>query len=739
MPRISKKSIRSLNASVRKYCKQAISDMVQIIVQSDADATLAAVEARRVRICDTPHNGNAGETPDAPTETRSRYGCGCEGCARAPATATLLSITTVNKLKYTQSRVAELAAHGKVDVGNALAQKTALKAIVATKGFYLTHETIVDALEQTTHGRDSNVDGAASCVEGSPPVPISNVHRRTRLSFIPSPYDALSLPARRRCRYDECASPPSPDQTPVSDQSLSVLLSPLKKDNLRKRKQDGYSRAIDAVLRCHIFLWSTYAPSAEAQNVYVLSHDEFGKLLEGLLLLLTPLLDEWLELALDKAAEKYRDAREERKANKWPLYAGKGHVLSADACFQVKGYQSPHSMVHFVCHLTQLVLSRFHLTKHALPEQLACISHAVCSVSGVLSNSGDMDWYGTKAALAFIYERRPEFLENALVTRDGDVKGYPISTLAPAKLMHESTALVDGACFTHLLKNLFKFADKELPSVTCKCMVKSTKNHRFTSPLPRNMHAWVYNLMRKAEAIYLPEKYIGGYCNEGEFPESVATDAREKSRANAIEYFCAELDIMLEHFQGNHEKCAHGALAPNAQVFCCDAQVIALKRYIGTLEVNARLLFSPVGSTHVQYVESNHSQIAKVRSKGVNMSAAASFLGETVALLQIQELQFASNGIFRSSLAEMCELVKEHLGYDLAVDELKEEKSLNQRLSLKTKRSTKAFQMEVQKARARKRSALTKNKNKQGTSGAYASGGTTAAVDLAVAVGTAKM
>ena len=124
--------------------------------------------------------------------------------------------------------------------------------LTVCKGFYLTHETIVDALEQTTHGRDSNVDGAASCVEGSPPVPISNVHRRTRLSFIPSPYDALSLPARRRCRYDECASPPSPDQTPVSDQSLSVLLSPLKKDNLRKRKQDGYSRAIDAASSLHL-------------------------------------------------------------------------------------------------------------------------------------------------------------------------------------------------------------------------------------------------------------------------------------------------------------------------------------------------------------------------------------------------------------------------------------------------------------------------------------------------------
>ena len=129
--------------------------MVQIILQSDADATLAAVEAKRVRICDTPNDCNAGEAYDAPTETRSGYECGCEGHARAPATATPLSITTVNNMTHTQSRVAELAAQGKVGVVNALAQITSLKSAVAVKGFYLTPETIVDALEQTTHARDS--------------------------------------------------------------------------------------------------------------------------------------------------------------------------------------------------------------------------------------------------------------------------------------------------------------------------------------------------------------------------------------------------------------------------------------------------------------------------------------------------------------------------------------------------------------------------------------------------------
>jgi hypothetical protein len=113
------------------------------------------------------------------------------------------------------------------------------------------------------------------------------------------------------------------------------------------------------------------------------------------------------------------------------------------------------------------------------------------------------------------------------------------------------------------------------------------------------------------------------------------------------------------------------------------------------------------------------------------MSAPACFLGEALALLVIQELQLAACGIYRSSLAELSVLVGEHLGVELVVEEAKVMESLVKRVKLKVKRSTKAHKVKVDASRARKRSALAKKK--KGTSGAYASGGTAAAVDAEAA------
>ena len=158
---------------------------------------------------------------------------------------------------------------------------------------------------------------------------------------------------------------------------------------------------------------------------------------------------------------------------------------------------------------------------------------------------------------------------------------------------------------------------------------------------------------------------------------------------------------MLEHFQGNHEKCQHGALSPDAQVFCCTAQVNALARYLGTLKDSAPLLLSPVGVTHLQYLESKHAGVARVRRKGVLMAAPAAFLGEALALLQIQELQFAANGVYRSALVEISKLVDEHFGIKFAVDSVKMQEALRRRLNLKKRRATPDFKAQVGKARAR--------------------------------------
>ena len=191
----------------------------------------------------------------------------------------------------------------------------------------------------------------------------------------------------------------------------------------------------------------------------------------------------------------------------------------------------------------------------------------------------------------------------------------------------------DGTCYTHAPKNVFKWADKVLPKEECKCAKKSTKNHRFTAPLPGHMHAWVCHLLKQAELMYLPEK-TEGYCAPGAYPVSVMDEARASRRDAAIEYFGKELDVMLQHFLGNHTRCSHKPIT-DEQAFSCSgsAQVDALTQYLGTLKDKAPMLLSPNGIVHVQYVEINQSVIARVRKKPIPMSAAACFLGEATSLL----------------------------------------------------------------------------------------------------------
>ena len=90
--------------------------------------------------------------------------------------------------------------------------------------------------------------------------------------------------------------------------------------------------------------------------------------------------------------------------------------------------------------------------------------------------------------------------------------------------------------------------------------VQDQKYHWLTTPMPLQMTAWVYQLLHSAEAKYLPEKAHEGYCTEGEFLAHIASDeARAELRGHAIDYFCVELDVMLENFQGRRERCLHGA------------------------------------------------------------------------------------------------------------------------------------------------------------------------------------
>ena len=238
-------------------------------------------------------------------------------------------------------------------------------------------------------------------------------------------------------------------------------------------------------------------------------------------------------------------------------------------------------------------------------------------------------------------------------------------------------------------------------------------------------HAWVYDLLEQAEVSYLPEKQQG-FCAEGSFPATISDTERAAMRDKTIEHMRLEIDVMLGHLQGEHSRCTHGPLKEDTTSFCCSTQVVKLTAYLGVLKKNLPLLLLALRKTHVQYAESNHSAMAKVRPKGTLMSATACFLGEALALLHVSELQLAAHGEFRSSLVELSVHVEQHLGVSFQVDVEQRICALNKRLRIKLRRATPAYKKKVAATKLRKRAALANNQ--KGTSGAYASGASSAAL-----------
>jgi len=726
----------------KRHISDVMDGIIAKIVQSYTVSLAEVLERRRATLSAAaakaqPRNGVG--------EAAVGRGCGCDGCAGAPESALPLTVTAVNKMNLAPVRKAELLAHGIVDAGNAAAQKTSLKLLATKHALRLTggarqardrEEDCPDAAEVET-----TPTGASATVPMATESPVKRPPPK-RMAMIPSPsFDLGSLKPRHKSRVRLPDSPDHPmqerdgdDRSPPSIVPAALLctLGLGVGEHLDPRVERGYAWACNAILSSHLLLYADYARAAwtatcHSLSLFILPNKMFASLLEALLLLTSSLLDEWLLFSTDVVDMAYHTARRTRNSFKWPMYAGKGVCLQADACFQVVGYQSPHGMVHVVDSFTQLTVARCHLTKHELPSSLTvrAATGGFRSVNGILTNSGDLDWYGTTKCLEWLHEHRPLFLLCATMTRDGDVIGHPIDTLVPAALLRAEARLFDAACYTHALKNLFKFGNKTLPTESCMCGAgKSNRNHRFTGALLQKMHAWVYHLLEQAELSYLPEKQHG-FCAEGSFPATISDIERAAMRDKAIEHMRLEIDVMLGHLQGEHSRCTHGPLKEDTTSFCCSAQVVKLTAYLGVLKKNLPLLLSALGKTHVQYAESNHSVVAKVRPKGTQMSATACFLGEALALLHVSELQLAAHGEFRSSLGELSVLVEEHLGVSFQVDVEQRMCTLNKRLRMKLRRATPAHKKKVAATKLRKRAALAKNQ--KGTSGAYASGASSAA------------
>lgn len=226
----------------------------------------------------------------------------------------------------------------------------------------------------------------------------------------------------------------------------------------------------------------------------------------------------------------------------------------------------------------------------------------------------------------------------------------------------EFARFVKGACHTRAMKNYFKRM-KELSKVKCKCVGYTRKNHRITGQLPANSHAWIFHVLHECEAVALPEKRAAA----GDlltYPIDLGSPARQLRRGEACDRYRNELDVHCLHMTNDHSLCKHAALPEDFKYFTCPVQKGAFKVLLGDYKEMAPELITDIGLVHVQYNESMHKSVANHRPKGFVYSPAACALGEVLAILEHNELQFYKHDVVLHHQEAISVMLKTAVGVD---------------------------------------------------------------------------
>lgn len=326
--------------------------------------------------------------------------------------------------------------------------------------------------------------------------------------------------------------------------------------------------------------------------------------------------------------------------------------------------------------------------------------------------------------LEYLKMLAPGLTKKTIIAVDGDIKGNDGIETKGNEFDQQDGKTPDGRrfmigrCYTHILKNLFKFMDSKIPKVKCTCSSKSSKNHRLTGNLPRCLVSFISAILVKCVEMYVPNADVRGEQN---LRHSKLDESR---RTLACGWFKAELFTSYFHMRGVHSNCRHGPLKdPDGEkTFCCPDQVSALLKYLEGVAGKAGELLTPAGRVHIQYLESNHALFSLIRKKGdKTIGDVGSFLGECFGLLKVLELQIAYSDPSEAFcfLTEFETAFKFHFGFDLKVHDHAME-DVDQRVKLKKSRMCPVFKAKVAARKAKKR----EKKQKQGKrSGSYISGG----------------
>jgi len=290
--------------------------------------------------------------------------------------------------------------------------------------------------------------------------------------------------------------------------------------------------------------------------------EDFANIQVAVFLLLTWILADMCKIGLEAEHRIRQERSASRCSEGWPFYTSIP-PFAADACFGTRGHCSITGMVHVVTFMTSFVVAVHHMSKKPIlfysreinekrrhrfdHHDLGSTSHFTFDAEHFAS-SGNMDPVGTTTCLDQIEKMAPPILleKGAMVIVDGDVQ----------KAEWEKSALWGlciALCWTHWLKNYFKYLNSSTGMVKVKCTTalcgscaNSSKGHRVNTPIATRMHKWAAGSLKQGEHVTLMyldeiEKW------EGKLPSVESPEFAEALVAGRAS-FADSLDIGFEHY-----------------------------------------------------------------------------------------------------------------------------------------------------------------------------------------------
>ena len=283
----------------------------------------------------------------------------------------------------------------------------------------------------------------------------------------------------------------------------------------------------------------------------------------------------------------------------------------------------------------------------------------------------------------------------------------------------ESLALwgtIIGLCWTHWLKNFFKYLDgptgiKKIACTKATCghpKCNSSAGHRFTKVLAVKNYRFLCGALKEAESIMFPMLADGVDVWDGKML-NLGDPIFERAYDAALENFDQALNACYDHYtsppgSAGHEGCDHGDLTGTHSYFTCPTQKLAYRNKIDSYRRDSKKILTRVGRVHINRIESNHNLVRIRRPKGSNIAAVGKGIGEVMALLSVGDLQLNSHGVTFSYPELISGIVFQQLGltYTPRPRQLRD-REMRERLRNKRRRSTPEFKVYRRNYRARKR------------------------------------